>query len=106
MELVFLCIALGLFTVAYWGVMRYNLHMFQLNGYKNKEHSRWLGKNFKNQLILWCGIVPGFLLCMNGVNVWGAILVYLIFAGYIVYYFNLRRKNVKKKTCIIQKHVV
>lgn len=97
MDLVFLCIALGLFVAAYWGVMRYNLHMFQLNGYKNKEHSRWLGKNFKNQLILWSGFVPGFLLCLETVNIFGPILIHLVLAGYIVYYFSLRRKNVKKK---------
>ena len=97
MDLVLLCIALGLFVVAYWAVMRYNLHMFQLNGYKNKEHRRWLIKNFKNQLILWCGLTMGTILWLNGVNIWGAIGFYLVLIGFIVYYFSLRRKNVKKK---------
>ena len=52
MDLVFLCIALGLFVAAYWGVMRYNLHMFQLNGYKNGEHINWLKKNIRQFILL------------------------------------------------------
>ncbi|MBO4514911.1 MAG: UDP-N-acetylmuramoyl-tripeptide--D-alanyl-D-alanine ligase [Lachnospiraceae bacterium] len=32
--------------------MRYNMHMFQLNGYKNDEHPKWLKKNLRQQWIL------------------------------------------------------
>ena len=35
-------IVLTIYTAFY--VMRYNLHMFQLNGYKNPEHVSWMKK--------------------------------------------------------------
>ena len=31
---------------------RYNLHMFQLMGYKNMEHVGWIRKNWKKQALL------------------------------------------------------
>ncbi len=37
---------------AYFYAMRYNMHMFQLNGYKNDEHPKWLKKNLRQQWIL------------------------------------------------------
>ena len=35
-------IAVVLAVPAYFYTMRYNIHMFQQNGYKNKEHLHWL----------------------------------------------------------------
>ena len=37
---------------AYYYAARYNMHMFQLNGYKNDEHPKWLKKNLRQQWIL------------------------------------------------------
>ena len=42
---------------AFFLTMRYNMHMFQLNGYKNGEHINWLKKNIKQQWILIFGII-------------------------------------------------
>ena len=40
-------IAVVLAVPAYFYTMRYNIHMFQQNGYKNKEHLHWLKKKFR-----------------------------------------------------------
>ena len=37
--------------------LRYNMHMFQLNGYKNGEHVNWLKKNIRMQWVLIYGII-------------------------------------------------
>ena len=37
---------------AYAYALRYNMHMFQLNGYKNDEHPKWLKKNLRQQWLL------------------------------------------------------
>lgn len=50
-------IAMILFIPAFILVLRFNLHMFQLNGYKNKEHFRWIFKNLKKQWLLLLGIL-------------------------------------------------
>ena len=43
---------------AYAYALRYNMHMFQLNGYKNDEHPRWLKKNLRQQwLLVFTGIL-------------------------------------------------
>lgn len=44
---------------AFYFTMRYNLHMFQLNGYKNGEHISWLKKNIRKQWLLLFGILLG-----------------------------------------------
>lgn len=56
--LIRIIIAVFLAVPAYFLVMRYNLHMFQLNGYKNGEFVHWLKKNIRQQwLVLWAGAV-------------------------------------------------
>lgn len=45
-------IAFVLAIPAYFYALRYNMHMFQLNGYKNDEHPKWLKKNLRQQWIL------------------------------------------------------
>ncbi len=43
---------------AYCYALRYNMHMFQLNGYKNDEHPKWLKKNLRQQwLLVFTGIL-------------------------------------------------
>ena len=44
-------IAVVLAVPAYFYTMRYNMHMFQQNGYKNKEHIHWL----KKDSLFWSG---------------------------------------------------
>ena len=46
---------------AFFPVLRHNLHMFQLNGYKNDEHLSWIRKNLRQQWLLFFGILAGFL---------------------------------------------
>ncbi|MBP5282172.1 MAG: UDP-N-acetylmuramoyl-tripeptide--D-alanyl-D-alanine ligase, partial [Lachnospiraceae bacterium] len=51
-------IAAVLAIPAYAYAMRYNMHMFQLNGYKNDEHPKWLKKNLRQQwLLVFTGIL-------------------------------------------------
>lgn len=96
MSEVFYFISAGFFAISLWMVMRYNLHMFQLNGYKNKEHRKWLLKNARNQLILTPMLIAG--VC---VAVWNiiplAVVLYIVYAGIIGYYFYLFKSNTKKK---------
>ena len=43
--------------------MRHNMHMFQLNGYKNDEHIHWIKKNLRQQWLLGFGFVLGIIRC-------------------------------------------
>ena len=40
------------------------MHMFQQNGYKNKEHLHWLKKKFRLQWILYFGLALGIVTCV------------------------------------------
>lgn len=48
-------IILSLSIFAFWYAMRLNLHMFQLNEYKTKEHFKWLAANIGRQWLLLTG---------------------------------------------------
>lgn len=48
--LLFLCVAVAV-------LMKYHLHMFQLNGYKNGEHLHWIKKNRRQFYIIWLDVV-------------------------------------------------
>lgn len=52
-------ITLVLAVPAFWLTMRYNMHMFQLNVYKNNEQRAWLRKNAHLQWILKFAILLG-----------------------------------------------
>ena len=52
-------ITLVLAVPAFWLTMRYNMHMFQLNVYKNNEQRAWLRKNAHLQWILKFAMVLG-----------------------------------------------
>ena len=43
-------VMLLLSVYAFYIAMRYNMHMFQLNGYKNGEHWNRMKKNMRQQL--------------------------------------------------------
>ncbi|MBE5937834.1 MAG: UDP-N-acetylmuramoyl-tripeptide--D-alanyl-D-alanine ligase [Lachnospiraceae bacterium] len=77
-------------------VMRYNLHMFQLNGYKNDEQFHWLIINKGKQALLILVAVMAailFFVC-NVVTVIISIIIMLIV---LKYYTFLRSVNTKKK---------
>jgi UDP-N-acetylmuramoyl-tripeptide--D-alanyl-D-alanine ligase len=76
--------------------MRYNLHMFQLNGYKNGEHVHWLKKNLRQQWLLIFGLVLGIIrLLLPYIAV--DVVIYLTLLLDILVYRAMRRMNVKKK---------
>ena len=76
--------------------LTYNLHMFQLNGYKNMEHRRWLTVNIKKQGVL----VPlgiTVLLVFAFDNILTELLLCIIAVVALVYYRYLNKTNTKKK---------
>ena len=76
--------------------MRHNMHMFQLNGYKNDEHIRWIRKNLRQQWLLGFGAVLGIvriLLPFLAVD----IIIWLTLLLEIAVYRAMRRLNTKKK---------
>lgn len=54
-----LIISIILAVISYRYAFVYNLHMFQLNGYKNGEHMRWIRKHIRRQWILVAAVVIG-----------------------------------------------
>lgn len=81
---------------AFFLVMRYNLHMFQLNGYKNGEHMRWLRKNGRQQWLL----LPGFLLGILRLFFHSLVLDvinYIVLFLIILVYNVFRIQNTKKR---------
>ena len=89
-------IAAVLFVPAFFLTMRYNMHMFQLNGYKNREHANWLRKNISQQWLLLFGIILGTaMIIMPGLTL--DIVCYLMLLLIIFIYNMLRRLATKKK---------
>lgn len=93
---IMLTIEIVLTICAAFYVMRYNLHMFQLNGYKNQEHVSWMKKNFRKQGLLFAGFLAGL---PAGVfpNPAAAVFLSLCTLVIIWYYRLLKRNNTKKK---------
>ncbi|MFR0799775.1 MAG: Mur ligase family protein [Suilimivivens sp.] len=89
-----LCAVLTLPAFLY--VLRYNLHMFQLNGYKNGEHIHWLKKNVSRQYLLILIGISGILsMCLPGI-----VILFLQAACALIcmkYYLYLKKTNTKKK---------
>lgn len=77
-------------------VMRYNLHMFQLNGYKNNEQRSWIRKNMRKQLLLIFSGVAGVFLMIFPAD-WLKIALCLYWLIVIRYYSYLKKNNAKKK---------
>ncbi|MCR5507119.1 MAG: UDP-N-acetylmuramoyl-tripeptide--D-alanyl-D-alanine ligase [Lachnospiraceae bacterium] len=76
--------------------MRFNMHMFQLNGYKNGEHLNRLKKNLRQQWLLI------FIFILGAVRIaipllFADILIYLTLLLIILVYNAMRRLNKKKK---------
>ncbi|MCR5596267.1 MAG: UDP-N-acetylmuramoyl-tripeptide--D-alanyl-D-alanine ligase [Lachnospiraceae bacterium] len=90
-------ITLILSVIAYIYCIRYNLHMFQLNGYKNREHMSWLHKYMKRQWVLYAGILLSVISIFLGRSVAADIPVWLWLMLIIVVYRALNGMSVKKK---------
>lgn len=77
-------------------VLRYNLHMFQLNGYKNNEQVNWIGKNKTKQLLLvLSGIIGTVMIFFNSLV---TVILYCVINLIIIrYYWYLKKSNTKKK---------
>ena len=85
-----------LFLVTYLLVLRYNLHMFQLNGYKNGEHLNRLKKSiYKQWQLVPCAVlsVLGSLTGLLAFNI--SAWVFLAVAAWVFNFY--RTYNVKKK---------
>lgn len=89
-------IAAALAAYALFLTMRHNMHMFQLNGYKNDEHINWIKKNLRQQWLLGFGLVLGVLRIIFPLLVLD-ILIYLTLLLDILVYRAMRRMNTKKK---------
>ena len=88
---------------AFWLALRYNMHMFQLNGYINAEQRAWLKRNRHLQWILDFAVVLGIvviagpaLLPRQWLRVAGGILVILTFIVIILVYRLMVEMNSKK----------
>lgn len=89
-------IALLLSAYACFLTMRHNMHMFQLNGYKNDEHIHWIKKNIRQQWLLGFGMLLGMIrLSFPFLAI--DILIYLTLIMDILVYRAMRRLNTKKK---------
>lgn len=89
-------VAAVLSCYALYLTMRHNMHMFQLNGYKNDEHINWIKKNLRQQWLLGFGMILGiFRIFLPYVAI--DIVIYLILLLDILVYRAMRRLNTKKK---------
>ncbi len=83
---------------AFWYTMRYNLHMFQLNEYNNKEQGKWIGQFHGKQRILLAVLICGAINILRP-NIWTLILQ-VIFVGIANWYFQYL-KSVKAKKGLV-----
>lgn len=95
MDLIYI-ISLIAFTLTFIYEIKYNLHMFQLNGYKNKVHFTWLQQNKGKQSILIIHLLGAVLIVL-----WPAMVIdVLLIIGVLIvlsYYYSLNRAKAKKK---------
>ena len=89
-------IAVLLAIPAYCYALRYNMHMFQLNGYKNDEHPKWLKKNLRQQwLLVFTGALGLFRILLSALqmlcdgSILGSILGVLIVITDVLCYLDL-----------------
>ena len=89
-------ICLLLCAWAFFMVLRFNLHMLQLNGYDNEEHFHWLKTNFGKQKLLIFVLIFAPFLCffVNPVTIFIAIFILYVV---IRFYGFLKKVFTKKK---------
>ncbi|MBO4901148.1 MAG: UDP-N-acetylmuramoyl-tripeptide--D-alanyl-D-alanine ligase [Lachnospiraceae bacterium] len=92
-----LAVTCALIAWAYVYALKYNLHMFQLNGYKNAEHITWLRRFKKRQWVLYAGLVLGALWIIFRKPVTADIVMWLWIVLIAVVFRALCNMSVKKK---------
>lgn len=89
-------ISLIAFILTFIYEIKYNLHMFQLNGYKNKVHFTWLQQNKGKQSVLIIHFLGAIL-----IGLWpNLVMGVLLLVGTLIvlsYYYSLSRAKAKKK---------
>lgn len=85
---------IGIF--AWFFAFRYNLHMFQLNGYKNGEHLNRIKKKLRPQWTLFATGIAGILKLVMGIVAFDVLLI-ILFLLVIFVYNAYRKQNTKKK---------
>lgn len=100
-------ILLTIFLIpAYWLVMRYNLHMFQLNGYSEKEHYKWFKeKHGKQRSLVFLLIFAILNSILHGFGYYFTFVFYLINTLIVVWYFSYMRKWNTKKNLVYTRRV-
>ena len=97
LALILLLIGILLEAILSWYVCRYNMHMFQLNTYRNREMLPWLRQNWKRQGVL---ILQGLLTVLGGLLKNPVLLIISYFlTGFSIYYFRFLKRYLKKKIC-------
>lgn len=76
--------------------MRHNIHMFQLNGYKNDEQINWLKKNARQQWLLGFGLFAGIIRILFPGMIMDVVIDLILLLDILVYRA-MRRLNTKKK---------
>ncbi len=81
---------------AFFMVLRFNLHMLQLNGYDNEEHFTWLKNNFGKQKLLVIVLVFAPFICFF-LNIFTMLIGMFILSIVIRVYGFLKKVFTKKK---------
>lgn len=76
--------------------LRYNMHMFQLNGYKNGEHVHWIKKNLRIQWVMYFTFLLGLVRVFVPSIVFDIFLILVLLLD-ITVYNAMRKMNTKKK---------
>ncbi len=90
--------------VTFWYGMRYNIHMFQQNSYKNRVQIKWLKDNFSRQRFLLIDILPLLLVSFLGAYI-SAMIFAVLFSGLVLTGYALLKKNNTKKKLVFTKRV-
>ncbi|MQN01870.1 MAG: UDP-N-acetylmuramoyl-tripeptide--D-alanyl-D-alanine ligase [Lachnospiraceae bacterium] len=87
--------------------LRFNLQMFQQNGYKNGEYFHWLSKNSNRQRFLWAMIITFVLQLLIRQPVIQLILIVItiVWLGAVNSAYNLYRKTETKKKLVVTARV-
>lgn len=90
--------------VTFWYGMRYNIHMFQQNSYKNRVQIKWLRENFSRQRFLLIDILPLLLVSFLGAYI-SAMIFVVLFSTLVATGYALLKKNNTKKKLVFTKRV-
>ena len=95
-------ITLALAVPAFWLALHYNMHMFQLNGYINREQCAWLVKNRLLQWILYFAVALGLIKMLippeaaAWIHIIADVLIWLTLIVIFLVYRLLKEMNSKK----------